>query len=350
MKNVIFHPSKIWRCIVVLMLIVLIDVVALEIAVLLGCNEQRNHYSECFLMFGFMAASSIIYYKMNNSKLTLSLVVGDVHVKESVINFLLFLLFASSTVLLNPQNRGELIADATIIDYVVLLLFYLFAAVGEEILFRGVFINGLRQTYRNKWFVILVVSIIFGLAHADTPYHIFSASMSSVLLGMVYYKTNSLILCVLMHFTGDLLMNFVFGWYGSGHYLWGAVLLALSLIGYCEMELTLLRKVLIGLRKVFMKKVTAIILVMSQMTILGVAQTPKDSCSIPKDSLCQEAFAKSDTVNHSLDKLFLFKTGITNKREDNSNLPKITLPKHDINREKFKNLQLINVIGSHLSR
>ena len=23
------------------------------------------------------------------------------------------------------------------------------------------------------------------------------------------------------------------------------------------------------------------------MTILGVAQTPKDSCSIPKDSLCQ---------------------------------------------------------------
>ena len=59
-----------------------------------------------------------------------------------------------------------------------------------------------------------------------------------------------------------------------------------------------------------MKKKTAILIFMIQMTVLGVAQTPKDSCSIPKDSLCQD----------------------------------------DIYREKFMNLQLINIIGSHLSR
>ena len=71
-----------------------------------------------------------------------------------------------------------------------------------------------------------------------------------------------------------------------------------------------------------MKKKTAILIFMIQMTVLGVAQTPKDSCSIPKDSLCQERIAKS----------------------------KIALPKNDIYREKFMNLQLINIIGSHLSR
>ena len=70
-----------------------------------------------------------------------------------------------------------------------------------------------------------------------------------------------------------------------------------------------------------MKKKTAILIFMIQMTVLGVAQTPKDSCSIPKDSLCQERIAK-----------------------------KIALPKNDIYREKFMNLQLINIIGSHLSR
>ena len=68
-----------------------------------------------------------------------------------------------------------------------------------------------------------------------------------------------------------------------------------------------------------MKKKTAILIFMIQMTVLGVAQTPKDSCSIPKDSLCQERI-------------------------------KIALPKNDIYREKFMNLQLINIIGSHLSR
>ena len=56
-----------------------------------------------------------------------------------------------------------------------------------------------------------------------------------------------------------------------------------------------------------MKKKTAILIFMIQMTVLGVAQTPKDSCSIPKDSLCQERIAKSDTINCPLDKLFLLK-------------------------------------------
>ena len=99
-----------------------------------------------------------------------------------------------------------------------------------------------------------------------------------------------------------------------------------------------------------MKKKITIILVVTQMTILGVAQTPKDSCSIPKDSLFQERIAKPDTVNFPLDKLFLLKASVTNKEESKSNLPKIALPKNDIYREKFMNLQLINIIGSHLSR
>ena len=99
-----------------------------------------------------------------------------------------------------------------------------------------------------------------------------------------------------------------------------------------------------------MKKRITIISVVIQMTIMGVAQTPKDSCSIPKDSLCQERIAKSDTINCPLDKLFLLKENVTNKEESKNNLPKIALPKKDIYREKFMNLQLINIIGSHLSR
>ena len=97
-------------------------------------------------------------------------------------------------------------------------------------------------------------------------------------------------------------------------------------------------------------KKTIITVLLVLVTIAGQAQTPKDSCSIPKDSLCQERIAKSDTINCPLDKLFLLMANVTNKEKSKRNLPKIALPKNDIYREKFMNLQLINIIGSHLSR
>ena len=91
-------------------------------------------------------------------------------------------------------------------------------------------------------------------------------------------------------------------------------------------------------------KQTIITILLALVAVAGQAQTPKDNCSIPKDSLCQERIAKSDTVNCPLDKLFLLKANVTNKEESKRNLPKIALPKNDIYREKFMNLQLINIV------
>ena len=99
-----------------------------------------------------------------------------------------------------------------------------------------------------------------------------------------------------------------------------------------------------------MNKKTIITVLLALVVMAGLAQTPKDSCSISKDSLCQERIAKSDTANCPLDKLFLLKANVTNKEEGKRNLPKIAFPKNDIYREKFMNLQLINIVGSHLSR
>jgi len=46
------------------------------------------------------------------------------------------------------------------------------------------------------------------------------------------------------------------------------------------------------------------------VAMAGQAQTPKDRCSIPKDSLRQERTVKSDTINCPLDKLFLLKANV----------------------------------------
>ena len=99
-----------------------------------------------------------------------------------------------------------------------------------------------------------------------------------------------------------------------------------------------------------MNKQTIITALVALVWVAGQAQTPKDSCSIPKDSLSQDRMAKSDTVNRHSVKLLFVKANDTNKEDVKSNLPKIAIPKNDIYREKFMNLQLINMIGSHLSR
>ena len=99
-----------------------------------------------------------------------------------------------------------------------------------------------------------------------------------------------------------------------------------------------------------MNKKTIITILLVLVALAWQGQTPKDSCSIPKDSLCQERIVKSDTVNCPLNKQVLLKPDVTNKEESKSNLPKIALPKNDIYREKFMNLQLINTIAGHLSR
>ena len=77
-----------------------------------------------------------------------------------------------------------------------------------------------------------------------------------------------------------------------------------------------------------MNKKSIITILFALVAMAGQAQTPKDSCSIPKDSLCQERIAKSDTINCPLDKLFLLKANVTNKEESKRNLPKIALPKN----------------------
>ena len=100
----------------------------------------------------------------------------------------------------------------------------------------------------------------------------------------------------------------------------------------------------------YMKKEMAIIIAMLQMTIQGVAQTPKDSL-IQKDSLCQVPNTnKTDSTNLFLKKYYLSQTNVANKKDNKGNFPRINVLSKDYYREKFSKFNLINIIGSHLSR
>lgn len=78
-----------------------------------------------------------------------------------------------------------------------LLSVSVFAPFFEEWLCRGMVLRGLLKKVRPVW-AIVISAVFFGLIHLN-PWQAIPAFLIGLLLGYVYYKTNSLKLTMLMH-------------------------------------------------------------------------------------------------------------------------------------------------------
>jgi len=81
----------------------------------------------------------------------------------SAIYFSIFLVFDSSNFSLN--NTSISLISLTVIS----LLLIPFQAAFEEVLFRGYLMQGFAAMFRNRWFPLVMTSILFGLMHAFNP-------------------------------------------------------------------------------------------------------------------------------------------------------------------------------------
>ncbi|WP_312397031.1 type II CAAX endopeptidase family protein [Chryseobacterium sp.] len=72
------------------------------------------------------------------------------------------------------------------------------APIFEEIIFRGIIQKGLINKGVEPWKAILYASLIFGVVHAN-PWQLVGAVLLGCILGLVYYKTKSLLLPMLLH-------------------------------------------------------------------------------------------------------------------------------------------------------
>ena len=82
------------------------------------------------------------------------------------------------------------------------------APIFEEILYRGILLKGLINKYNTKR-AIVYSALIFGIAHLNIPQGI-NAFLLGLILGIVFYYTRSIYLCMIMHFVNNLLVNFVY--------------------------------------------------------------------------------------------------------------------------------------------
>lgn len=81
---------------------------------------------------------------------------------------------------------------------VMIITAVIMAPIFEEIIFRGIIQKGLINKGVEPWKAIIFASIIFGVVHAN-PWQFVGAVLLGCVLGLVYYKTKSLLLPMLLH-------------------------------------------------------------------------------------------------------------------------------------------------------
>lgn len=92
----------------------------------------------------------------------------------------------------------NLMSGLTNDSIVMVITAVIMAPIFEEIVFRGIIQKGMINNGVKPWKAILLASILFGLIHGN-PWQFVGATLLGCVLGLVYYKTKSLLLPMLLH-------------------------------------------------------------------------------------------------------------------------------------------------------
>lgn len=110
---------------------------------------------------------------------------------ESILIPILLKNFQISDSMMEFSNR---LKDMPLFFYSSCVILY---PIMEEIVARGVVLNGLLRKYSKKK-AIVISAFVFGLAHLNII-QFFNAFMLGLFLGWIYVKTESIILCMVAH-------------------------------------------------------------------------------------------------------------------------------------------------------
>lgn len=88
----------------------------------------------------------------------------------------------------------------------LILLAVVMAPIFEEIVFRGIIQKGLINKGTKPWKAIAISALVFGLVHGN-PWQFVGAVLLGAVLGLVYYKTKSLLLSILLHAFNNLVSS-----------------------------------------------------------------------------------------------------------------------------------------------
>lgn len=102
----------------------------------------------------------------------------------SAIYFIVYLKFDPSNFTLNARSTPIILLS------LISILFIPFQAALEEVLFRGYLMQGFAVLLKNRWFPLIITSILFGLLHAFNPevkqYGFFTMIPQYITFGLIF--------------------------------------------------------------------------------------------------------------------------------------------------------------------
>lgn len=116
-----------------------------------------------------------------------------------LISFSIVSKFKTAPVLIQLDKINDLTKNFSILFYIKILLL---APVFEELVFRGVILNGFLNRY-SPTKSILVTSLLFSVLHLN-PMQFIIAFLLGLLTGWYFYKTRNLLSCIMIHSLSNL--------------------------------------------------------------------------------------------------------------------------------------------------
>lgn len=91
--------------------------------------------------------------------------------------------------------------------YLVVISIMIWAPIFEEILMRGIILEGFLNKYK-PWKAIVASAVIFGAIHLNITQFI-NATLIGIIFGVIYYKTRSLLLCIIGHMINNTIASII---------------------------------------------------------------------------------------------------------------------------------------------
>jgi membrane protease YdiL (CAAX protease family) len=173
---------------------------------------------------------STFNYKLESLRNILLLLIATLIIQNYIIspliNLIEFPFFINSLNSIN-QNTESIIFN---FSFAILCL----APLIEEFIFRGIIQKNLQSKISVRK-AIVITSILFGIVHLN-PWQFISAFTISLFIGWVYYRTNNIVNCILIHFFNNAISNINWNHIETTHFNTQSIIIflgALLILGTC---------------------------------------------------------------------------------------------------------------------
>jgi membrane protease YdiL (CAAX protease family) len=166
-----------------------LNLFAFSVVILIGVKKSKQKFNKIFKFVNV----SLDYW--------LAIIVfmaGFVIISSEIDNVLIYFLPMPEFL----QDTFELIMVKQLF-IVSIFLVGIIPGLTEEMLFRGIILNGLEKNYSNKK-AILISALLFGIIHLN-PWQFVTAFIIGVISAWICIKTKSIILCIYMHIFNNIL-------------------------------------------------------------------------------------------------------------------------------------------------